>query len=162
MKKKSKGGCNSMRRALEVLVFLVSLLAADYLFAATPLTQLGRASLMGPIEDEQELYEKVCEFRPDLVKVVKMMDPSLDASEAVRLTEVEIKNGRAIKTDCPKGTIIEVMGFRGKAGLQILRDRVWQGNKPMSGWIVCIRIGAREVKLFFPGDCGNISVVRMP
>jgi hypothetical protein len=130
--------------------------------ASTPLRELGRAPLMGVVKDRFELLEKIQEHREDITAILRMAGLT-EPSKIADSIEKAVRLDKGIEeTSLARGTEIIWMGWKSaRAGLQLLRNKFWDGSRSMEGFLISVIYENREIKFFIPKECGNLSFLGM-
>jgi hypothetical protein len=119
---------------------------------------LMAASRTDPIRDQRMLLAKMQVHRADIVDRIHRAQPNWNAMEAYNAMMMAASRGQITFTELPPGTHIPWMAFGiGSGGVQF--DTIWDGPNPLPGFGIFFSYQGREVRVFVPIWCGNLSLI---
>ncbi len=142
-----------MRKNLLILVLIVAFVFP--LSAATKITRLGaHAFYKSKNLTPDDLYKIAIDYAGD----VKIGFEEAGYGDLVLPFLEQLKSAKVEETEIQPGDTITWMMFRKHKRVQVVKDAVWAGRKPIKAYKVTIFHDLKAYEIIVPKKCGNISL----
>jgi len=166
-------GKKMTRKAVKVVLAVVAVLIAVGVvvlvipaWAAVEINQLGRAPLLGQIEDRVDLAEKFSAGKKEIAGIIQtglQYSPEEACRVAEKLEGLIVADKGVISGSLPDGSAILWMGWKSRTTkkLMVTRDIVMKTGKDEEGYFISCLHNEVELVFFIPADCGNLSLYKV-
>lgn len=117
-------------------------------------THVGRAPLLGEVNDVLDLQQKVVQHDAELRQVFSLAGVPTGLYDAFKQA---VMAGQVRETTKAVGTSFVWMGYR-PIQVTVARDVLWRGEQPLNGFEVPVRFGEQIHYFFIPKKCGNVAL----
>ncbi len=143
-----------MKKVSAIAAIAVVILALTAPASAFNWTHVGRAPLLGEVEDVIDLQQKVAQHDAELRQVFSLAGAPAGLYDAFKQA---VMAGRVKETTKAVGASFVWMGYR-PAVVTVARDVRWIGGEPLKGFEASVRFGEQIYYFFIPKKCGNVAL----
>ncbi len=166
-------GKKRTKKAVRLVLLLVAVFVAISVAglavsarAAVEINQLGRAPLLGQIEDRVDLAEKFSAGKKKIADIIRtgLQYSPEEACQVAEKLEGLIAADKGVTCGwLPDGSSILWMGWKSRVTnkLMVTRDIVLRTGKAEEGYFVSCPHNEVELVFFIPVSCGNLSLFKV-